>query len=70
MHRSNPMALQAPGAEMDAFDHSTSQMLTMPMQEVTASNCLSNVTAQTGLTASMFCCLGCVNKDLGVSTDY
>ena len=34
--------------------------------EVTAADCEANITAQTGLTASMFCCLGIVNKDLGV----
>ena len=38
----------------------------MPVLEVTVDNCEKNVTAQTGLTASMFCCLGIVNKDLGV----
>ena len=35
--------------------------------EVTTADCEANITAQTGLTASMFCCLGIVNKDLGVS---
>ena len=33
---------------------------------VTTADCEANITAQTGLTASMFCCLGIVNKDLGV----
>ena len=28
--------------------------------------CRTNLTAQTGLTASLYCCLGTANKDLGV----
>ena len=28
--------------------------------------CRGNITAQTGLTASLYCCLGTENKDLGV----
>ena len=35
---------------------------------MTPAKCEPNITAQTGLTASMFCCLGTNNKDLGVST--
>ena len=34
---------------------------------MTPAKCEPNITAQTGLTASMFCCLGTNNKDLGVS---
>ena len=32
-----------------------------------SSNCKQNVTAQTGLTASMFCCLASNHPDIGVS---
>ena len=35
---------------------------------MTPAKCEPNITAQTGLTASMFCCLGTNNKDLGVGT--
>ena len=31
--------------------------------------CRGNITAQTGLTASLYCCLGTENKDLGVGED-
>ena len=36
---------------------------------MTPAKCEPNITAQTGLTASMFCCLGTNNKDLGVGTE-
>ena len=31
--------------------------------------CRGNITAQTGLTASLYCCLGTENKDLGGGDD-
>ena len=31
--------------------------------------CRGNITAQTGLTASLYCCLGTFNKDLGVNME-
>ena len=31
--------------------------------------CRENITAQTGLTASLYCCLGTSNKDLGVKME-
>ena len=47
----------------------TSQNLApLPGTLMTPAKCEPNITAQTGLTASMFCCLGTNNKDLGVGT--
>ena len=34
---------------------------------VSRSHCQHNVTAQTGLSAKLYCCLGIENKDLGVT---
>ena len=34
---------------------------------VTESECQHNITAQTGLSAKLYCCLGTENKDLGVT---
>ena len=34
---------------------------------VSRSHCQHNITAQTGLSAKLYCCLGIENKDLGVT---
>ena len=36
------------------------------MELMDPARCRGNITAQTGLTASLYCCLGTENKDLGV----
>ena len=41
-------------------------MMNSGLNLMDANNCQKNVTAQTGLTASLYCCLGTENKDLGV----
>ena len=49
----------------------TTPVVMMDSQSVTMmdiTNCQTNITAQTGLTASLFCCLGTNNKELGVSS--
>ena len=46
---------------------SSQNLAPLPGTLMTPAKCEPNITAQTGLTASMFCCLGTNNKDLGVS---
>ena len=49
----------------------TTPVMMLDSQSVTMmdiTNCQTNITAQTGLTASLFCCLGTNNKELGVSS--
>ena len=47
---------------------SSQNLAPLPGTLMTPAKCEPNITAQTGLTASMFCCLGTNNKDLGVGT--
>ena len=42
------------------------KVVTSQEEMVGVTRCEGNVTAQTGLSASLYCCLGALNTDLGV----